>query len=257
MPPVDFSELDFSNMTDEQLKQVLDTVKAAEQGGETETKEPKEPEPVSVTLSDGTKIEAGSQEELNRLLAAKLEEHRSEPQKQEPPKEPTKAKPEWNMEEFTKKFLNDPREGIDYLETARYGFPVSQMVPLLVAGLAAQAKKLQELETQRFLDTTPEYEASPENRQAIERVMRERGWQPSYQTLRDAFDIARARGLVKTKEEKKEQENPKFVPPRVSSAGKEGQPASDELLAKAYGMPLEQLEEMLLQAGVIKSRRAS
>jgi len=248
---VDFNKLDFSNMTDEELKTILDEVKKVEG-------QPVEPESkkVSVKLSDGSVIEAGSQEELNRLLAAKLDEYRAEP---EPKPEPQGNKPpEWSMEDFTKKFLKDPREGIEYLETVKYGFPVSNMIPLLVAGMASQAKKLQELEAQRFIDTNTEYNPSVENRRVIENIMRERNWQPSYQTMQDAFDIARARGLVKTKEPlvKKEEERP-FVPPRVNSSGAENRGANEELVTKAYGLPIEQLEELLIQSGVLKSRRMS
>ncbi len=249
---VDFTkDLDFNKMTDEELLEVLTKVKEIEGEGK-KPDETKPPEKVSVTLSDGTKIEADNQQELNRLLQAKLEEYRAEPEPEHKPAE-TPAKPEFDFKEYEKRFLKDPRKAQEYMEITQYGMPVTNMIPFLVAGIAQMAKKVEELEAYRFVSETEGYEASPEARRAIEQVMRERNWRPSYETLQDAYLIAKGRGLIEAKEPKTEKKP--YVPPRVSGAGSEpSQDQINEITARGYEMPMEDLEKLLVKAGVIRGR---
>lgn len=124
----------------------------------------------SVQLPDGSRVEADSAEQLNRLLVAKLGEYR---EREEPAPAPVRQDqgPEarkWDYKKFQQTFVDDPREGMAFLEELQSGIPggYSKMDPMLVNALGALTQKVQELETQDFLNTTPEYEPSVENRKS-------------------------------------------------------------------------------------------
>lgn len=250
-------------MTDDELLEVIKSVKAVEKDGDGgEGKKPSS-DPIRVTLSDGSIVEGSSHEEVNKLLLAKLEEYRGEEggetKPDTPPAPPTK--PAWDYDKFAKTFVKDPREALDYLDTAELGFPARKVLPLILATVGQLTQKVQEMETQRFLTANEDYEPSPENRKAIEKIMQERGWQPGYQTLQDAYDIAKSRGLVKTKAKEGDEgsgEPPRrsFIPPRTRTRTKEPEPTDADLIAAAEGMDLDKLEELLLKGGVLKTRHS-
>src|SRR5262249_29321725 len=131
----------------------------------------------------------------------------------------------WDYQKFQKTFVDDPREGMAFLEEVQSGIPggYSKMVPILVNALGALTQKVQELETQDFLNTTPDYEPSKENRKILDKIIADRGWKVSNTSLADAFDIAKSRGMIKGREGRESRpenvvpmrEPAPFVPPRV------------------------------------------
>lgn len=236
----------FDNLNDEQLLAMIREA-SKEGGGHEEAKPPA----FKVTLGDGSVLEADSQDNLNKAIQAKLEDairsSRTENAPVQTPTAPGPAKPEWNMETFVKKFTTDPREGMEYYEVANYGMPVGKAVPQMLAGMLAMAQELQELKTAQFAPQVPE------ERKAVEQIMRERNWQPSRQSFQDAADIARARGLFKAKEE--EPQVPKtFIPPRVNRSAEDPN-ADAEILRNVDRLTDEQIEDLLVKAGHLKTRR--
>ncbi len=238
-------------LTEAELQELM-SVSGAE--GDTEpVKEPEKPaEKAKVTLEDGTVLEADSYEELSRTLTAKLGEHYKEERKPEPGQ--PAAPPKFDMEEFTKKFVKDAREGMEYLETAQYGFPVSKAVPIMAGMVQTLASKVQEIEAQRFLEKHEDYKPSPENQRVLEGIITQRGWRPGYQAFSDAFAVAKEAGLIKAeeKEKPKERQNETFIPPRT---GGRGQQSEGDLVAAAEKMPLDKLENLLIESGYLQKRR--
>jgi hypothetical protein len=247
---------DLANLSDEEILALLEKASATK-GGDP----PKET--VKAQLPDGTVLEADSAEELNRLLVAKLGEYREadepEPQvqQQQVPQVPQELKfGAAEQKKFAELFVQDAASGLEYLETKKYGMPVSKLVPLLVMGLGQMTTKIQELEAESFVNGTEGYNPSVENRKTIEKVMADRGWKPSRQTFSDAFDIARAKGLITAKAENTtnnvRKETP-FIPPRTpKQSGSDQQLTETELLNKASNMKLEDLENLLFEGGVLK-----
>jgi hypothetical protein len=220
-------------------------------------KTPENHETVSTQLPDGTTLEAANQEELNKLLVAKLGEYRERDEEVAPPPPPQQMGPppvKWDYKKFQEKFIADPRDGMEYMETSQYGMPTSKLVPLLVNAMGNMAKKMEELEAQDFINSTPEYEPSVENRKAVEKLMLERNWKPSRQTFADAFDIAKSRGLVKTREDDREESKSKpFIAPRIKrTTGHEETLPDSDLIDKANAMSMKDLEKVLMSAGVLK-----
>jgi len=245
-------EKSINELSDDELKALLDRMSTGKE--EPEVKKTA-PEKLKVTLSDGSVIEGDNQEDLNRQLSARLEEARNQ-SAPPPPAAPQPGKPEWNYEEFTKKFLKDPREGLDYLDVAENGYSTRKAVPALLQIVSALAKKTQELETQRFLDQNDEYTPNQQNRAALEKIITERGWQPGYQSYQDAFDIAKSRGIIhakKSEEPEPEPQSRSFVPPRVRSKAQET--TSEDFFRATDKLSDEKLEDLLIDAGMIKSRR--
>ena len=244
------ADTNLDNLTDEQI---LALIRKAEKGEESGGKKQ---ERVKVQLGNGEVIEADSPEALNQILAARLSEHRETETIDPEPTNPqgTQALPKkFDYKKFEKTFVEDPVAGLDYADEVRFGAPLKQVLPQLGMLVGTLAKKVQELETQQFLDTTPDYEPTVQNRKAIEQVMSERGWQPSRQTLEDAFAIASAKGLIKSSESKgrkSEPESEQFIPPRTKGSFEQRQP-DDELRAAIDGASDEKIFEWAKQFGIV------
>jgi hypothetical protein len=219
-----------------------------------------------VELPDGSRVEADSAEELNRLLVAKLGEYREREEPAPAPVPQNEPKPrKWDYKKFQETFVNDPRAGQEYLEEVQSGIPggYSKMVPMLINALGALTSQVQELQTQDFLNQTPEYDPSPENRKVLDKIISDRGWKVSNASLADAFDIAKSRGMIKGKEGRPERSNenvipmrePAFIPPRVKRGmGTEEEPATTaEIINRAYDMDIKDLQKLLIAAGALKS----
>lgn len=245
----------FEGMTDEQLFALMQKMQQQEGEGTAVTPPAPKPEPLRYQLTDGSVVEAPNAEEMNKALLARLQA-----QQPEPP-EPTQTTPQiqptpetYDHEKFAKLLTKDAREGLDYVDKVQFGMPVRQLVPILVAGMAQLTQRLQKAETQQFIDANPEYQGGPETRRAIETIMQERHWQPTRETLQDAYDIARGRGLVKAKKEepKPETTTPAFIPPRPPSRGNAtDEPSTQDIIRQANDMPFEKLHDLLVEAGVL------
>jgi hypothetical protein len=219
-----------------------------------------------VELPDGSRVEADSAEELNRLLVAKLGEYREreEPAPAPVPQNQPQAR-KWDYKKFQETFVNDPRAGQEYLEEVQSGIPggYSKMVPMLINALGALTSKVQELETQDFLNQTPEYEPSKENRKILDKIIADRGWKVSNSSLSDAFDIAKSRGMIKGREGRAERsenvvpmrEPAPFIPPRVKRGmgTEEDAPTVQEIVNRAESMDLKDLQKLLIASGHLKS----
>jgi hypothetical protein len=212
-----------------------------------------------VSLGDNEVIEADSYEEANKLLVAKLSEARGG-RREAPVEEPKPAvsaeKPSWDFDKFAKQFVQDPDGALDYMDTVKVGAPVRKLIPPLMMLVQQMAKKVQELEVQNFVRNS-DYEPSPENRKAVQAIIEERGWEPNARSLQDAYDIAKGRGLIKSKEKEepvRQQAREEFVPPRVRG---NATPVPDQIDAIAQDLPIEKLEELLLRGGIISHRRFS
>jgi hypothetical protein len=228
--------------------------------------EEKEKQRPSVELPDGSRVEADSAEELNRLLVAKLGEYR---EREEPTPAPvTQNQPsarKWDYQKFQKTFVDDPRAGQEYLEEVQSGIPggYSKMVPQLIQALGILTQKVQELETQDFLNTTPEYEPSVENRKVLDTIIAYRGWRVDNRSLADAFDIAKSRGMIRGREGREARpdnvvpmrEPAPFVPPRVKRGmgTEEEAPTTQEIINRAEQMDLKDLQKLLMASGHLKA----
>jgi hypothetical protein len=255
---------DLSNLSDEEILALLEKASATKGGDPNLQKH----ETVKAQLPDGTVLEADTAEELNRLLVAKLGEYREadepEPiqQQQQVPQIPQELKfGPAEQKKFAELFVQDAAAGMEFLETKKYGMPVSKLVPLLVMGLGQMTTKIQELEAESFVNGTEGYNPSVENRKTIEKVMAERNWKPSRQTFSDAFDIARAKGLINVEKASSaanntanlRSETKTFIPPRTPKQSSSDQQLTEtELLNKASNMKLEDLENLLFEGGVLK-----
>lgn len=237
-------------LTDEQLMELINAA------GDKKNEKKK----VRVQLMNGEVVEGDTPEEVNQILAQRLAAVQNQPEEVEEPSQPSNTAPnqpklpKFDYKKFEKTFVEDPVAGLDYADTVRFGMPLSQLIPQLAQVLGVQNKKLQELEAQQFIDTNPEYEPSAENRKAIEKVMTERGWQTSRQTLEDAFAIAQSKGLIKSKDDNrrvtKQQIDEPFIPPRTTNRAEETN-AEFELMNKLGQMTDEQITNLARQAGII------
>jgi hypothetical protein len=237
-------------MTDEEIAAVLGgmTAKPTDQKPAEAPAPTPAPSVYRVRMPDGTEIQAGSQEELNSIMAS----HRPEPPAA-PPQAPAQA---FDAKKYHEMLINDPMKAAEYLDTSRNGFATGQVLPLLLATVGQMTQKIQELESRGFTADRAELR-EPANRAAIDRIIRERQWQPSYQTMQDAFDIASARGLIKKADEPTPTpQTSQFVPPRVPrGSGRETNDAT--ILARAAQLTDEQLDELMIQSGMVSHRHLS
>jgi len=235
-------------------EQILALLREAEAGTKPTESAPK----LRVSLPDGSFLEAADQDEMSKLVQAKLAEAArgrvvEMPKREAPPQNPA-APPSWDMKTFVEKFTEDPDAGLEYMEMAKYGMPIRKVVPQMAALLGAMGQKIQELETNSF---------APQDageREAVQKVMQERNWQPSRQSFQDALLIAKAQGLVKQPEAKQElpprNERGQFIPPRVprtTGGGDSEEQALQDAIRAANTMPLDKLRALLQEAGHLKA----
>jgi hypothetical protein len=247
-----------SEMSDDEIVTLLGKMNAEGKGhedGKSTVSDPPVPAPqpsFRVRLADGTEIQAGSQEEVDAILASQ--------RRVDEPAPATPARPEFDSKKYHELLINDPLKAQEYMELARTGFPLAQAMPLILAAMGQMTQKLQEIESRGFTADRDELR-DPANKAAVDRIMRERGWQPSYQSMQDAFDIASARGMIKkgetqAKTDSAPQQPAQFQPPRVSrGVGREV--SDDAILSQALQLTDEQLEALMLQSGQVSRRHLS
>lgn len=242
-----------NEMSDEEIAAMLGKLTRGEKEPEPEKEAPAAaPQGFTVRLPDGTEVQTGSREEAEALLASSRRAEEPEPSHAAPA-----ARPEFNAKKYHELLVNDPVKAAEYLELSRTGFPVSQALPLMLATIGQLTAKVTELETRGFVAGRSEL-SDPGNKAVVEKIVRERGWQPSHQSMQDAFDIASARGLIKTA--KADEETPAaqpaarpFVPPRVPRGG--GKEVTESaILQQAGQLNDDQLEALMIQSGLIRQR---
>jgi len=161
----------------------------------------------------------------------------------------------YDHDEYAKLLVKDAREAQDYVERTRFGRPVTELIPAILQVVAVQDAKLKQLEAQRFLDTTEDYKPTVANKDALDKVISSRGWQPSYEAYKDAWAIAKAEGLVQpepkheTRQESRREETP-YVPPRPASrANLSQEEANPDIIKWAENASLEDLHALLQKNG--------
>jgi len=243
---------ELAKLSDEELAQLQTMLSDGEQQQQTATPtnaQGRDGENYQYRLPDGEVINGSDPVDL----AKKVEEYyrrQATPQTTPQPSAPPVQRQPWDYKKFTELFVQDPRQGLEYLEEAHYGFKTAQVVPALaqvVQTLAAELQQVKEQTKTSYFSTLPE-----EERSAVQAILQERGWQLTPQAVQDARDIARARGLVQPKAEQQQ-----FVPPRTPRTGPKPPLSPEELIAKAYDMPLDKLEKFLLENGVITKSAVS
>lgn len=212
----------------------------------------------TAAMPDGSVVTADSAEELNRLLTAKLAEYREREDTPEPrtPESTDTGVRKWDYKTFSDTFVADPRAGMEYLEEVQSGVKggYSKLVPLLVNALGTLTSKVEELEAQDFLNTTPEYTPSVENRKVLDQIITERGWKVNSTSLSDAFDIASRRGLISSGRSTRQSEPAPFTPPRIrrSMSAEEPEVTIEQIQNAAEEMPIKDLQKLLIAGGVLK-----
>jgi hypothetical protein len=199
------------------------------------------PMPLEAVMPDGSVLRANSVEELNALAA----NHRPAAT-QEPVRNQT-SKEEFNYEKWSKLLLKDPAAAEDYMDTIRYGVPKSQLLPQMGAALGAALQQIKELQE-------AQYEAKVgdrEERKIVDGLVKQYGWQPTQANRDAAYKLAKADGLLGTKESAKDDKP--FVAPRTG--GGKSQATEADVYAMANSLTDKQLEDLLYNNGVINTRR--
>lgn len=221
---------DLGNMTDEQLMEAFQKAGT----GEVKTPEPvkQETPPVSYTMSDGTVLSAPNADELSKMIQA----HRPAPVQTEAPKP---ASPAFDMKLYHEKLIQDPQAAQDYMETARYGAPLSQVLPIIGTALKTYQERLSELESARFASTVED----PKARKVVDDVVAQYGWTPNQKNREAAYELAKAKGLLEPTETKTKSDT--FIPPRTG--GGRPEPTSDtDLKRHIENMSLSELHQAML-----------
>jgi hypothetical protein len=238
---MDRSELvkGLEGMTDEQLLELINA-----RGKKDDT--PKEK--VKVQLQNGEVVEGATAEEVNAILAAKYNQATKPDEEVEQVTNGAAPKlPKFAYEKFSKTFVDDPLAGLDYADESTMGFSSRKVLPVMVQTMATLLQQVQDLQSKNFKP----YQEHPAE---IEQVMKERGWQKSPQALEDAYMIAQGKGLIKTEKQETKKEEPTFLPPRVGKRSTESLSTTEqEVLSKAETMDLSDLEDILRQAGRLKT----
>jgi hypothetical protein len=225
-----------NNMTDEELDALI--AELARGGGEKKEEAPvvETPTPAQPTA-----------EEIARQVAAQMPPAQVASQTAQP----VTAPPAFDQKKYAELFINDAGAAQEYLETVKYGMPLSKMLPGLMQVVATQNQQLQELNTYRAAASVPDY---AKHKTVVDQLVKERGWSPSPQSYQDALDIARSRNMLPVDEAAPVAPTRSNAPPRLpaSRSGGGDKTTLDSMIANARNLTDEQLDELAFKAGIIK-----
>ena len=218
-------------------------------------------EKVTATLPDGSTIEADDYEALSKAMTARMGEMYEGRQEREdtpaPRQQPTpQAREQFVMDDFAKKFMSDPAEALEYLDKTKYGFSSKQALASALIAVDGLQSRVKEMEVERFLDNTEDYQPSQKNMKILTKVMEENNWPVTYKNLKNAYAIAKEEGDITVKAVKKAERD--APPPRLRSMRGENESSGElpsEIMDTARNMPIDKLEEFLFQKGALKTRR--
>jgi hypothetical protein len=184
---------EFDNLTQEQLQYLRDRADERLQGGNGAGA----PQKATVRLPNGQSV-TGTPQEIEAAFSNYAQSQSApQPQPQVQNQATTQpAKTEWNYDTFVDKFKNDPREGLSYYNQAQYGFDPGQAVQNLYGAALEMYKEVQRLQAAEVRRQFPALNKQ-ENYAAVEKVMKANNWQPSSQSLEQAYYMAKGQGLIK------------------------------------------------------------
>lgn len=226
------------SMSEEEMAAELARLSAGSPPPEEKQAPPPPAQQVEWTMSDGTVIKAGSAAELAQLVQS------HQPRPAEPRQQADK--PDFDYKLYTEKFLKDPRDAQRYMEKSQYGVSMDELIPQMGVAMQAMARQLQDLQEKSFQSQI----SDAGQRRIVDDLSKQLG------VNRDlAFELAQSRGLLEKPEEKASKSGKPFVPPRMSSS--QGQQQQDEpnLYGAANALSDENLQELMLQKGLITKRQ--
>jgi len=178
------------NLTDEQLQELIGKLAKPEE------KKPEE-QKMQYRLPSGEVI-TGTMQEINQRLTQEL-------QKQQQPEPTPQAngvqvvdKVNWSFDEFQKKFMDDPSQGLSYMYKAKHGFDPVTAMPALAQIVGGLVGKLNQIEQENFFSKHEGVKKTDNNQKVLYGLMQS----GRAQTLDDAFAIAKAQNLLEVEEVK-------------------------------------------------------
>lgn len=179
---------------EEQIRTLVESQTNSDQKGDSSTSDGKDTTPpldeVSVTMSDGTVVSGKNYEEIARRIAMQ------EPVVAEPAPEPDKKTP-YSDEEFAKRFVKSPKDGLSYFYESQYGFDPAAAIQTLAKNQVATLQTLLEREAVSFIAETPDYAPNPENRGILEKYVSDYNLPRTADGYRKAWKLAKVDEVVK------------------------------------------------------------
>ena len=169
------------------------------------------PEPIKLNLG-GQEHSFSTAEDANQFLSqyeqrvqSEIESHRRAASRPVniPQTPPTKEAPD--PVKFATLLVEDPIAAMDYIDEHRYGFKSREILPKALEMTAASQRELQAI---NFKMTTPDYEESPENAEAMMQIMADHGLAWNAKNLGLAWAKAKEAGLVEVKKAEEKAETP-------------------------------------------------
>ena len=252
---------EFDNFTPEELAQLKAEVDQRLQANES----PKETQ-VRLTLPSGEVVE-GTQQEVQ----GKVDEfYAHQRQTQHQPKQ-NEDRPQFDQKQFFEKANSNFDDGMNYYWETKYGYKPHDMISLLAASVNKLNVQLQEQNFERTVTKIDGFHVSDKNKEALNKIIREKGWDGSQSAYQDAFYLAQGRGLLEgapKQDFKFPQGTPQpggnkpynpapgydpdnySAPPRVGQGAfpeSASQPAVDEFYNRTVDMPTDKVRSILEQ----------
>ena len=204
-----------ADLTQEQLQEIVQAVWKKSQESNpnalpqvTQQQNPPEPQPIKLNIG-GEERTFSTADDANQFLAQYEQRVASEIESHKRARAPVNVpQPTQNQREapdpvkFATLLVEDPIAAMDYIDEHRYGFKSREILPKALEMTAASQRELQAI---NFKMTTPDYEESPENAEAMMQIMAEHGLTWNAKNLGLAWAKAKEAGLVEVKKAEKEE----------------------------------------------------
>lgn len=157
--------------------------------------------------------------------------------------------PKPDLKEFARRLDENPADAFNYIDKFRYG---TEDVPGLIRQMAAQqVAQGQMLAAYQFRDMHPEFNRTPENAEALSRVLQSYQLPLNYDGLEMAYAVAKQQGFIKTSEAEEEPPSWKSepappvrsAPPRAGRASAAG--TSPDYMSMAEDLDADQLLQVI------------
>lgn len=225
---------------------------------------------VSMVLPNGETVQGTQTEVQSKLNEYYANEKQQQSQQQQRQSSHQEDRPQFDQSTFYQRAEKDWDSGMKYYFETKYGYDPLALTPLLVAAVNKLQGQLSEQNFDRSISTIDGFYASEKNRKILADIVKEKNWEGTVDSYKDAYFLARGRGLLEEKPQQKfefptgtpqpnqryspqpgqDPDNGGFAPPRVGAGGfpeAEVNPSVDEFYERTREMSPDKIRGILEQ----------
>lgn len=253
----------FNDLTREELEALREELNTRLAGGQPQAQQ------ISMVLPNGEKV-TGTETEVQSKLNEYYANQKREAEQQPRQTAHNEDRPQFSQSEFYKKAEQDWDSGMKYYFETKYGYDPLALTPILVAAVNKLNGQLSEQNFDRSISSIEGFYASDKNKKVLNDIVKEKNWEGTVDSYRDAYFLARGRGLLEEQPQKQfefptgtpqphgpyvpspgqDPDNGRVAPPRLGGGGfpeAEVNPSVDEFYNRTRDLSPDKIRGILEQ----------